>query len=363
MDAPLFGGESKSAIERKRKLAEALMYGATDSSPVGHWTGALARGLQGVAGGVMGSMADRSDTDRRRAMAEALVGKTPDEIETMGIEYDEPDLIEIAQRRRKSSEPGANEYGLQPVWAKDADGNWQLYQPSRGGGSPLQMQFPEGVSPQPNVTYHDTGMGFVPTETKGGAVSGATIPKDVEAEAAAAETGKTSVTLANAAQGDLPMLDHTVKSLGRAMELLDEKATSQPYEGMGSSAATWVGTNLPDVGIVDQGRAKASYELQQILSLESINQMAASLKGVTTDFELGEFKKILADPNAPNSIKVQTVRRMMELAEAQQGLARNRAGVSQPETDGPPVPQVGMVMDGFVFQGGDPADPSSWRRQ
>jgi hypothetical protein len=75
--------QSPQSVTRKRRLAEALMQQGTDTSPVGHPLGALARALQG---GMAGYMSHKADTAEREGMegyksrlAGVLAGnKTPD---------------------------------------------------------------------------------------------------------------------------------------------------------------------------------------------------------------------------------------------------------------------------------------------
>lgn len=51
---------------------------------------------------------------------------------------------------------GKSEYGLNPIWTKDAQGNPVLFQPGKDG-SINQMKFPEGYTPTPSVTGVDLG--------------------------------------------------------------------------------------------------------------------------------------------------------------------------------------------------------------
>lgn len=62
---------------------------------------------------------------------------------------------------------GGNEYGINPVYGKDAQGNTVLLQLSKAGGV-KQVTMPEGVSVSRNLTWRDLGnedVGFDPTGT------------------------------------------------------------------------------------------------------------------------------------------------------------------------------------------------------
>lgn len=64
---------SLESIALRRKLAAALMAKAADSSPVGHWTQALARGLQGWGGYFQDQQADKQDKGLRKDANAALM--------------------------------------------------------------------------------------------------------------------------------------------------------------------------------------------------------------------------------------------------------------------------------------------------
>lgn len=77
-----------NSISKQRQIAAALMNQGMDASPVGHWTQALARALQGGLGGYQMSQADAADAKLTRqreleaatekAKAEAEKRNTPD---------------------------------------------------------------------------------------------------------------------------------------------------------------------------------------------------------------------------------------------------------------------------------------------
>jgi hypothetical protein len=109
MNAPLAAPPTRSQIERRRRLAEALQYEGTSTAPVGHWTGALARALQGGLGGYQARKADEMDTSRGKALADALTrGGDPSSLETAGITMDAPELIDIAGGRRADARDERN---------------------------------------------------------------------------------------------------------------------------------------------------------------------------------------------------------------------------------------------------------------
>jgi len=72
---------------------------------------------------------------------------------------------------------------------------------------------------------------------------------------------------------------------------------------------------VPDI-FAAPGRSANTVELNQILSAESIQAMSQALKGATTDKEMGEFKRIMADPNISVEVKQRNLDRMLAKAEA-----------------------------------------------
>jgi len=84
---------------------------------------------------------------------------------------------------------GGDEYGVTPVYGRDANGNLVIMQTSKAGGV-KQVDLPAGVQPLPtyNQQLIDTGTAVIPYDTRGGG-AGAPIPKDVAGAAAQSASG------------------------------------------------------------------------------------------------------------------------------------------------------------------------------
>jgi hypothetical protein len=156
-----------------------------------------------------------------------------------------------------------------------------------------------------------------------------------------------------ASEDELPGIEGTVQTLERALTLNDNTFT-----GMGSGVAGTIGAKVPygDV-LFDKAKAKNTVEFGQIMSMEAINSMAESLKGATTNFELNEFKTILADPATPPDIRERTIKRMLTLAKRKRQILKQRinsiAGNPQPEaSDGGDDP-LSAARDA-ISRGADP---------
>lgn len=73
---PFSNVPSTNDIATQRKMAQALMMQGTSAEPVGHWTQALARVLQGGVGGMQQSAAAAGEKSRQNALAKALSGSS-----------------------------------------------------------------------------------------------------------------------------------------------------------------------------------------------------------------------------------------------------------------------------------------------
>lgn len=159
---------------------------------------------------------------------------------------------------------------------------------------------------------------------------------DFEREKASARKPGPSATDQRAifqAEDALPGLDNTISTLSRALEL-----NRQTFTGPTAGVRGYIGSSgLPGAGWVAGGHdaAMATREFGQIMSMEAIQAMSQALKGATTDREMGEFTKLLADPSTPPDIRERTINRMLTLAQRQKQIAagrvdelRSRAGLS-----------------------------------
>jgi hypothetical protein len=72
--APFSNAPTQDEIARRQKMAQLLMGQATDASPVGHWTQALARVVKGGVGGMWDNQARQGQQDRQSAVIQALSG-------------------------------------------------------------------------------------------------------------------------------------------------------------------------------------------------------------------------------------------------------------------------------------------------
>lgn len=122
------------------------------------------------------------------------------------------------------------------------------------------------------------------------------------------------------AEDDNALLVGTLDTLNRAKDL-----NNKTFTGFIAGARGWAGTALPGASaVLDPEAAKATREFGQLMSGEAIKSMAETLKGATTDREMGRFLEMLADPSTPPDIRERTINRMIQLAERQRKINDSR---------------------------------------
>jgi hypothetical protein len=106
-------------------------------------------------------------------------------------------------------------------------------------------------------------------------------------------------------------LQNTIKNIGRAKQL-----NQLMHTGWFAGAKGEIGTSgIPGANlIVDEDRAKATVEWNQIMSQKAIEEMSKTLKGASTDFEMKKFLAIAADQTKPPSVRENAMDRFITLA-------------------------------------------------
>jgi hypothetical protein len=123
------------------------------------------------------------------------------------------------------------------------------------------------------------------------------------------------------AENELPNIRATESMLREAAKLNPDTLT-----GYTAGIRASIGSKLPG-GVVPDGyekSAKATNEWQKLMGMEAIKTMANTLKGATTDFELNEFVKLLADPSTPIETRGRIIERMQQLAIVKRKMIRER---------------------------------------
>ncbi len=147
-------------------------------------------------------------------------------------------------------------------------------------------------------------------------------------------------------EDELPVLDNTIASLDRALELNDKTFTGYTAGVRGAlGTKVWGGDML-----VDPNAAAATEEWGKIMSMEAIQAMAANLKGATTDMELNRFVEMLADPTTPPAIRKGIINRMKTLAERQKAIKTQRIKELRGSNGNGGAPQPVVTEDGYTIE-------------
>lgn len=215
----------------------------------------------------------------------------------------------------ESQQSGA-EYGLQPIVTQDADGKYHLYQASKAGGPPKEIQLPHGWTPKNQ--FLDVGTGYQPMPTQGVPQPQAQpIPKNLEEEAAlkklGGEVGDARAAY-NSMSSKMPGLEKVVNDLG----VLADKATF-------TTAGQLYNYGRKELGLepTDSAVARAEYIAMvdnQVLPMlrDTFGAQFTVVEGETLRKTLGDPDKAPAEKKAVLKAFIEQKRRNIE-AQAQQG--------------------------------------------
>ncbi|WP_040620336.1 hypothetical protein [Rhodovulum sp. PH10] len=330
-----------------------------------------------------GARADRAaaslDAYRRQSLELQRQGLTRPTDEMREYEYArsqgfEGTLSDWIQRKRA----GAGEYGLQPVWGRDEQGNPVMMQAGKSGAA-IRTQLPPGVTLSGKEPIRmDAGTHFILMDPLTRQVIGQ-VPKNIEGKEAAEERGKAM----GQAQAALP---NTLAKAEQTVGLIDAMI-NHPGRETATGMSRWVdprnyvpGTNATDF-------ATRADQLQGRTFLEAYEAVKGA--GAITEVEGTKAEQAIARLNRSQSDAeyVAALRELrgiistgMERARARAGQSAGAPAMSPGATPSPAVatnpgrgaiqpvaparaaPQVGAVQDGWRFMGGDPARPESWQR-
>lgn len=258
------------------------------------------------------------DYQQQQRQEEAAAKKAEEDAQAAAIDGLPPEMRSIAKAFPSAVIPSyvKQKYFPDPVAYNEAPPTKTIYDPQTGQEQVVQW----------------TGSGWTPL---GGKKSG----QDNRATA----TDKKELWKS---EDELPALDGTISSLDRALEL-----NKKTFTGVTAGVRGWAGTAIPGAGMVmDPNAAAATREFSQIMSLEAIKSMAATLAGATTDQELRQFVEILADPSTPPDIRERTILRMKTLAERQKVIKTQRINELRQTNGNGAAPQPVVTEDGYTIE-------------
>lgn len=339
---------SPESVGYARQYGGGLMKSGSDASPVGHWTQALARVLQGGVGGYMVGQANEGERAGKQHVADTYKAGLEQNLPMNKLAatlMGNPFGAEQGQALAKQHMVTAQSQGFQTEQQKRqfdqqremARLNHQLTMAQNAPSLAIQqdaqrraneMHTPEleakrlalekakADSANP-VTSVDLGPDHARvlfnrnTGQEVGRIGGPPKGPDSTTRKAIYES-----------QDELPNINATIESLNEAKSLLPKI-----YTGFGSNVRTSVNQGLPGFlpnVISDPNRAKATQRFNQIMNAEAISAMSQTLKGASTDREMAMFVSIINDPNVAPDVKTKAIDQMIRKAEIQRQVKTDR---------------------------------------
>jgi hypothetical protein len=315
--------QSPQSVTRKRRLAEAMMQQGTDTSPVGHPLGALARALQG---GMAGYMSHKADTAEKEGLAGVMA----------------------------KMQSGDNAGAMMDPWATDGMSRLAQIQYERDNPAPQEPK----VVPRGSSLYQD-GQWITPPAGQGaGAVDFGDVAgirkeiQDLPSYKSFSQAAPVYQSMVEAAQNDSKPADvNMVYALAKLFDpnsvvregemIMVQNAQSIPDRLMALIAETNKGGRLNP-----QLRAEMLQEAQSRINAYkgAFDENLKQFQGIAQRHQFNEADIMPTMPQMPAAPP------MPPQAPAQQ----------QPSMPPNGSPQPGMVEDGFRFKGGNPADPNNW---
>lgn len=424
---------NQSEVDRKRKIAEALM-GMQAPSPqmvgrfyVGPSTGAqIASGVGNVAGSYMDKKADEGQTgidDQKKAeLARHLQGLTGAEggnpkmaaalaaIQGLPIEQQQAAVSQLAARNLTPQGPiklGANDRLIDPntmqpmvdaapkpekLMAVIGEDGKPTYVPQsqaagqtpyRSGGVTVNTGSEYGTIPQGYRLVKDE-QGGVRMEVIPGGPAEAEAQADAAAQAnkGALESRKNDLLLQEIDRSFAMLESESLPETGAAGVLLrnvpgtDAHALANTLKtirsNIGFDRLQQMRDSSPSGGALGQVSERELSELQAVLGSLEQSQRKEDLS-----FNLARLNNLYLDivhgPNGgPERMELPSYREQQPQNLPQPGIGQQeqpvRPALPAAGQQADPVQmaeglQPGVVMDGYVYLGGDPADPNSWKQQ
>lgn len=127
------------------------------------------------------------------------------------------------------------------------------------------------------------------------------------------------------AQDEMPIIENTIASLERALELND-----RTVDGFGANEAGRIGSKLPEK--MRPESVEATREYLDIMTGEAVKQMSVILKGATTNEEMRTFVNIISDASTPKPIRKRALERMIKMVKERKRVALERISELQGDT-------------------------------
>lgn len=385
---PAYTGATPNDVGTQRKMAQALMMQGMSTEPVGHWTQALARVLQGASGGMHQAEARKGEQQGNASLAQSLSGTpSPAGLTVNPWTRDIGKSLFLAQAKQQMDPNAA--LNRQILEAK-------LKNMQAGGDRPMSLKEWDSfsrMSPEQKQEYltmkrtqnwKDTGTEFVLPGAADPTSRVAAFQKDI--------AGKETQQQLGDARGKFiasyPQTAMAIESLNAKKDIVQteiasakQKLNSMTTGLVGSAMKMVPGTQafelkehiktiLANVGFEELQQMRAESPTGGALGQVAVQELTY-LQAVRGSLEQArsadDLKKVLERLEKFQSNAVERRQRAVDTAIRQLGLTRDAAGVVGVPAPAPAMdksqgrlPQPGMVEDGFRFKGGDPSKPENW---
>lgn len=181
-------------------------------------------------------------------------------VDPLDRQYKEAQIANIQSQIDERTNPSVrDQFGLNPIYGKDADGNLVVMQPNKAGGL-TRAELPEGVTLQPGTGRIDLGTAWGITDRAGELIS--TIPKDL----AGAEAQKASGGKQGDAAFDLPRVEQNAEQTLGILERMKTHPGRAGSTGFIQGALPSRTSNQVDFqSLVDQTQGQSFLQAFQML--------------------------------------------------------------------------------------------------
>jgi hypothetical protein len=324
-----YNGPSPDDVAQKRRMAQMLMQDASSATPVGHWTQALARVLQGGVGGVYQSQAKQGEQQGTQAMVQALSGGQMNPAAMVANPWTRQFGMELAKSQFAQNTPQA-QAELQGTQLQNQMRQRQLAQPVDDGSKVLEsggqiFRVPRqgdatvigGMDPVVQAQKQAdarraqvVAAGIDPTSPAGKAyIASGKMPREDQQPLTA--TDKKAILEADEAssrgQGVLENLDKAIE--------LSKKAYTGPTAGLRGYGASLFGI---------KGGAETE-ELSNVITSNSLSELKSIFGGNPTEGERKILLDIQGSVNKAPEVREKIFARAKQMAQRRLDLARKQA--------------------------------------
>jgi hypothetical protein len=236
----------------------------------------------------------------------------------------------------RNPELKGTEYGLQPIITQDADGKYHLFQASKSGGPPKEIELPYGWTPRQQ--FLDTGTGFQPMPVQGAPnPQMAPIPKNVAEEAALKKVG--------ADKGEAAALYESLSSkmpgLQKVVSELDVLADQATY----TTAGQLRDYGMKELGMEPTESAVARAKYVAMVDNQVLPMLRDTFGAQFTVVEGETLRKTLGDPNKSPAEKKAVLSAFIEQKARNIEAAARQGGVVPQQPASQAVPDVSTMSD------------------